>query len=581
MNNKAFTLVELIAIVLILSLIALVSFPTILGIAKSDNEKKLTNMIDNLCSAGKTYIYSNQELYPEISTPYSIINISVNDLIQYGIVDKNLKNPETNESVLQDGLMYTVKNDNSLDCEYLVGGSVDLTEYFSITDFKFCKDVVFSNGSFTCDSSKAEYTSKTDADQDENDNKVCVLGSTDNSFFSIINWTFDYSDYDGIVRAGDYVNIPLYENTYSEPGSRQQRLMSGGTTSSNDLIVQGIKVGTWRIVDDSSKRTLQVLFTDGITELIKSASTESISGQFKTPNIFSVTLNHVETRDVTMTAGNYSKALCVLKSTPKNPLVQRFGYSYNGISNNYVRWRIISTGITFTSLCEAFENGGVIPDSSIYDNLHLEVNLGTNSDYKLDITARISGLDFEELPTSIKPVNTHYTLSINNFFTKDKNPAANYATLAEYRENIAERHYGLYVDRTTGDGVLIINLGDQPSKTITYTDVIRSMNPNCASYGCGNVGSHLKWLRPFTINSTQVDGFNNVYGSGNASKLGHGYSGGNVIAYSINLTQYFDTVSEPTSVEISPVWYWGSDLSNTDTRTASAILQPAQSVSSN
>ena len=39
MNNKAFTLIELTAVVLLLAIIFLVSFPSLLSLSKSDEEK--------------------------------------------------------------------------------------------------------------------------------------------------------------------------------------------------------------------------------------------------------------------------------------------------------------------------------------------------------------------------------------------------------------------------------------------------------------------------------------------------------------------------------------------------------------
>lgn len=119
MNNKAFTLVELVAIVLILGVVLLVSFPALLNINKADEDKKVQQMIDDLCTAGKTYIYSNQESFPQLKTPGSRIDINIKELIVYGNVSKDLKNPSTNISVQDDTLTYTVSTDNLLECNYI------------------------------------------------------------------------------------------------------------------------------------------------------------------------------------------------------------------------------------------------------------------------------------------------------------------------------------------------------------------------------------------------------------------------------------------------------------------------------
>lgn len=118
MNNKAFTLIELTAVLVVLAAIFLVSFPNLLNMARSDKEKEYEDMVENLCLAGKSYIYANMDVFEGLSTVGTKIEISVDELIIYGNVDSDLTNPKTEKNVKKDTLTYTVLNDNSLDCEY-------------------------------------------------------------------------------------------------------------------------------------------------------------------------------------------------------------------------------------------------------------------------------------------------------------------------------------------------------------------------------------------------------------------------------------------------------------------------------
>ena len=113
MNNKGFTLVELIGIVLILSLIFLVSFPKFVSMAKDNEEKRYSNMVKDLCLAGESYIYANG-----ITVSSTPVVISIQDLVDYGNVDKNLKDVKTNQFVRTRSLTYTRNADSTLDCEY-------------------------------------------------------------------------------------------------------------------------------------------------------------------------------------------------------------------------------------------------------------------------------------------------------------------------------------------------------------------------------------------------------------------------------------------------------------------------------
>jgi len=121
MKTRGFTLVELIAIIVVLLGIFLFSFPTLTNMMNTDNEKKYDDMVENLCTAGKSYMYSNMDDFKELSTVDSIIELKIDMLINYGNVDKDLKNPKSNRSVENDKLKYTVLSDFSLDCEYIEG----------------------------------------------------------------------------------------------------------------------------------------------------------------------------------------------------------------------------------------------------------------------------------------------------------------------------------------------------------------------------------------------------------------------------------------------------------------------------
>ena len=118
MNTKGFTLIELTAVIVVLASIFLVSFPTLLNTARSDEEKKYNDMVDNLCLAGKSYIYANVDDFEGLSIVNTEIEININDLITYGNVDKDLKDPKTETFVKNNKLIYTVLSDYSLDCEY-------------------------------------------------------------------------------------------------------------------------------------------------------------------------------------------------------------------------------------------------------------------------------------------------------------------------------------------------------------------------------------------------------------------------------------------------------------------------------
>ncbi|MBQ2947266.1 MAG: type II secretion system protein [Bacilli bacterium] len=118
MNNKGFTLIELVAIVLVVAAIFMVSFPSLLNLSKKDEERKYDSMVENLCLAGDTYIKNNEEDFKNMIIPNNKIEVEINELMAYGIVKYETKNPKTNKSVENDKLIYTVQSDKSLNCQY-------------------------------------------------------------------------------------------------------------------------------------------------------------------------------------------------------------------------------------------------------------------------------------------------------------------------------------------------------------------------------------------------------------------------------------------------------------------------------
>ena len=118
MNNKGFTLIELVAIVLVIAAIFLVSFPSLLNLSKKDEERKYDSMVDTLCLAGETYIYNNESDFKNLMVVDNKIEIVISELVINEMVKKDTTNPKTNKSVENDKLIYTVLSDKSLNCEY-------------------------------------------------------------------------------------------------------------------------------------------------------------------------------------------------------------------------------------------------------------------------------------------------------------------------------------------------------------------------------------------------------------------------------------------------------------------------------
>lgn len=100
-KSKAFTLIELLAVIVILGLIALITVPTVLNKIKSTNEDLYKTQIELIKAGAVSYvtdIVAHPSVNPTISNMIVThspgnITLSLNDLQLAGAVDTNLLNP--------------------------------------------------------------------------------------------------------------------------------------------------------------------------------------------------------------------------------------------------------------------------------------------------------------------------------------------------------------------------------------------------------------------------------------------------------------------------------------------------------
>ena len=114
MNRKGFTLIELIGVVLIISLMFMVTFPNLIGVAKNDKEKQEQTLIKDICLAANTYIKSNSNVDPK--------NISIALLKGENLISDSQSNlGGTLECSLEEDKTYTCvykSNNQDYNCSY-------------------------------------------------------------------------------------------------------------------------------------------------------------------------------------------------------------------------------------------------------------------------------------------------------------------------------------------------------------------------------------------------------------------------------------------------------------------------------
>lgn len=118
MNKKGFTLVELLAVIIILAVILTIILPSVSKTLKKSKNTIYDIQVNDILKSTYDYSLKNIKLLPESGKTY----ITLNELKRSGFIENDLKNPKTNEAFSNDlvisienvGIRYKDKEKNSL-----------------------------------------------------------------------------------------------------------------------------------------------------------------------------------------------------------------------------------------------------------------------------------------------------------------------------------------------------------------------------------------------------------------------------------------------------------------------------------
>lgn len=101
-NNKAFTLIELLSVIILLLVIVSLTTPIVIDVIDRGNETVNENQVSDIISAAYDWSLTNPTLLPDIN---DTISISLGQLKQEGLVDANIKNSYTKKLFPNDMLI--------------------------------------------------------------------------------------------------------------------------------------------------------------------------------------------------------------------------------------------------------------------------------------------------------------------------------------------------------------------------------------------------------------------------------------------------------------------------------------------
>ena len=91
MKNKGYTLVELLAVFVILGIIIMISVPAITGVISSSKSKAYDEQVKILENAARTYMSEHSKDLPDSGSPF---NVTIDNLKESGLIsEEDIKNP--------------------------------------------------------------------------------------------------------------------------------------------------------------------------------------------------------------------------------------------------------------------------------------------------------------------------------------------------------------------------------------------------------------------------------------------------------------------------------------------------------
>lgn len=201
MNNKGFTMVEVLGVVTILVIISLFTFPIISSLT-NDTTSKNKQFLDSLYQATETYLEMNYERFKNNEISY----ISASKLIEEGLLSNNLINPNTNKRVIdEDGVVEATRDvDNSFKYNYAIN------QYITINYIEDLIEILDSDDTYEGKTIILNRDLDFKKDESYKDINTSYKGSTLKLYLNTSGVTQKSSDFMGNISGNGYSIDNIY-----------------------------------------------------------------------------------------------------------------------------------------------------------------------------------------------------------------------------------------------------------------------------------------------------------------------------------------------------------------------------------
>lgn len=121
MKNKGFTLIELMATIAIIALLAVFLTPVVKNLIDDSNQKAYDSVVDTIEDAAKSYAYLNSASIDSSITTNGYAEVTIETLKESDLLDNKLINPLTKSEISNTDVVRITKSGNKYSCEYMGG----------------------------------------------------------------------------------------------------------------------------------------------------------------------------------------------------------------------------------------------------------------------------------------------------------------------------------------------------------------------------------------------------------------------------------------------------------------------------
>lgn len=118
MKKNAFTIIELLAVLVVIAIVLAIVVPTVIDTVKNSKERAYQTTIESVKTAAQTHInFSSSSYKAQFASP-GYVTISLTTLIDEGYLKPDIKNPKTGEA-LTGSVKVTRESENKYIYEFI------------------------------------------------------------------------------------------------------------------------------------------------------------------------------------------------------------------------------------------------------------------------------------------------------------------------------------------------------------------------------------------------------------------------------------------------------------------------------